>query len=257
MLLHTERLSKMFQGLTAVRNVDLCVNKGTIHAVIGPNGAGKTTLFHLLSGFYKPTSGKVFFAGSDVTNTPPDRMARLGVARTFQTTNLFSGETVLDNLIIGHRLRTKSGLFDAIFHTKRMKNDEKRCREKALEALQFVEVEHLADRPVNDISQEAQKRVALALALASEPQLLLLDEPAGGINPHETEGLSRLIKKMKENGLTICLIEHKMEMVMNLADEITVLNHGEKIASGTPKQVQENEAVLEAYLGRNDDARNG
>ncbi|WP_085524280.1 ABC transporter ATP-binding protein [Tuberibacillus sp. Marseille-P3662] len=249
MELITEGLMKTFEGLTAVDNIDLTVEQGEITAIIGPNGAGKTTLFNLLSGFHKPTNGNVLFQGEVVTNLSANKIARLGISRTFQTTHLFEDATVLDNLIIGHRLRTKSGLWDALLKTPRLKREERQCREKAFEVLQFVEADYLASRLVHDISQEAKKRVAFALALATEPQLLLLDEPAGGVNPSETEGLAALIKKMKQSGLTVCLIEHKMDMVMDLADHIVVLNHGEKIAEGTPDEIGKNPTVIEAYLG--------
>ncbi|HEX7063954.1 MAG TPA: ABC transporter ATP-binding protein [Bacillales bacterium] len=249
MLMEARKLMKTFEGLTAIDHVDLNVEQGKITAIIGPNGAGKTTFFNLISGAYKPTSGSVFFKGKNITKLSPDKIARLGIARTFQTTHLFEEATVLDNIIVGHRLRTKSGLWDAVLSTPRLKREERKCREKAHDVLDFVEVDHLADYPVSDISQEAKKRVAFALALATEPEVLLLDEPAGGVNPSETDGLAELILKMKQSGLTICLIEHKMDMIMNLADTIAVLNHGVKIAEGTPEEIRRDPVVLQAYLG--------
>ncbi|MDW7673572.1 MAG: ABC transporter ATP-binding protein [Bacillota bacterium] len=254
-MLKVEKLTKRFGGLTAVNRVDLTVEEGKITAIIGPNGAGKTTFFNLISGFHTPTSGKITFNNQDITTLPPDEIAKIGIARTFQTTHLFVKSTVIDNVIIGNRLRTKSGLWDAIFRTKLMKNEEKKCMEKALEVLDFVGLTHLAKMPVGGISQEAQKKVAFALALATEPKMLLLDEPAAGVNPEETEGLAEIIQKMVAKGLTICLIEHKMKMIMNLADKIMVLNHGSKIAEGTPSEIKNNQAVIEAYLGGNASAK--
>lgn len=257
MLLETKKVTKSFEGLTAVDNVDLSVEEGKINAIIGPNGAGKTTLFNLLSGFHRPTSGSITFNGQDITKLSSNKIAKLGIARTFQTTNLFEEATVLDNIIVGHRLRTKSGLFDAILQTPRLKSEENQCKEKAYEVLEFVGASHLANQPVHDISQEAKKRVAFALALATDPELVLLDEPAGGVNPSETDGLAEMIRKMTQLGLTVCLIEHKMDMIMNLADKIVVLNHGEKIAEGSPEQVSSSPTVIEAYLGGSYHAANG
>jgi branched-chain amino acid transport system ATP-binding protein len=251
MLLKVEKLTKSFGGLTAVNEVDLEVEKGQITAIIGPNGAGKTTFFNLISGFHKPTSGQFLFKGEDITKLPPNKIAKLGLSRTFQTTNLFEQSTVIDNVIVGHRLRTKSGIWDAVFRTNRLKKEEQECLDKALEVLDFVGLTHLADRPIGAISQEAQKRVAFALALATNPELILLDEPAAGVNPEETDGLADLIKKMVGYGISVCLIEHKMPMIMSLADKIIVLNHGEKIAEGSPEEIRNNEAVIEAYLGGN------
>jgi branched-chain amino acid transport system ATP-binding protein len=248
-MLKTEKLTKSFGGNKAVNAVDFQINQGEITAIIGPNGAGKTTFFNLISGLHKPTSGKIFLEGEDVTNKPSYEMAKMGVARTFQTTKLFAGATVMDNLIIGHRLRTKSGFWGAVIRSKRYRKEENECMEKALQVLKFVGASELAERPVASISQEEQKRVAIALALSTDPKLVLLDEPAAGINADETSGLAELIKKMKQAGLTICIIEHKMQMIMNLADRIMVLNQGTKIAEGTPAEISRNETVIEAYLG--------
>ena len=242
-------LTKRFGGNAAVNAVSTTVEKGRINAIIGPNGAGKTTFFNLISGVHQPTSGQILFMGQDVTRLPADAMARLGVSRTFQTTTLFDRTSVLDNLIVGHRLRTKSGLWDVIVNSRRLQHEEKACRDKARAALDFVGLSHLENRMAGDVTQEERKRVAFALALSTDPTLVLLDEPAGGVNPDETEGLATLIRKMIRSGLTVCLIEHKMNMIMNLADKIMVLNYGEKIAEGTPAQIRANAAVIDAYLG--------
>lgn len=248
-MLKIEHLTKRFGGLAAVNDVSTVIEAGKINAIIGPNGAGKTTFFNLISSMHKPTSGTITFHGRDVTSLRPDQVAQLGVARTFQATSLFDKASVLDNLIVGHRLRTRSGLWDVLRGSSRLREEERVCREKARDALDFVGLSHIAHRLAGDITQEERKRVAFALALATDPQLLLLDEPAGGVNPEETEGLAQLIRKFVRHGMTVALIEHKMGMIMSLADKILVLSYGEKIAEGTPDEIRRNPAVIDAYLG--------
>ncbi len=248
-MLEIDNLTKRFGGLAAVNGVSTRIEAGKINAIIGPNGAGKTTFFNLLSGVQQPSSGRILLKGRDITGLRADQVARLGVSRTFQTTTLFDHATVLDNLIVGHRLRTHSGLWDVLIGSARLKREEQLCRDQAHAALQFVGLDRLAGRLAGDISQEERKRVAFALALSTGPQLVLLDEPAGGVNPEETAGLADLIRKMAASGITVCLIEHKMNMIMSLADRIMVLNYGEKIAEGRPAEIRANPAVIDAYLG--------
>ncbi|BCN39915.1 ABC transporter ATP-binding protein [Alicycliphilus denitrificans] len=248
-MLKIDHLTKRFGGLAAVNDVSTVIEEGRINAIIGPNGAGKTTFFNLISCVHKPTSGTITFDGRDVTSLRTDQVARLGVARTFQSTTLFDRSTVLDNLIVGHRLRTHSGLWDVLRGSSRLREEERVCREKAREALDFVGLSRVAHRLAGDITQEERKRVAFALALATDPRLMLLDEPAGGVNPEETEGLAELIRKIVRHGITVALIEHKMNMIMSLADKILVLSYGEKIAEGTPEEIRRNPAVIDAYLG--------
>lgn len=253
-MLEVRNLVKQFGGLAAVNDVSVRFEANKINAIIGPNGAGKSTFFNLVAGALPATSGQIIFEGQEVTRLPSDRMAKLGVGRTFQSTSLFDQFSVLDNLIVGHKLRTESRFWDVLVNSKRLQRDEKACREKAEEVLEFVGLGHIAHRMAADISQEEKKRVAFALALATEPKMVLLDEPAGGVNPEETESFGRIIRKMVDSGITVCLIEHKMDMIMSLADKIMVLDHGAKIAEGTPEEVRNNAQVIEAYLGSDSDA---
>jgi branched-chain amino acid transport system ATP-binding protein len=248
-MLETRNLSKVFGGIAAVNDVSLRFEAGKINAIIGPNGAGKSTFFNLVSGLHPPSAGQILFDGTDVTGLPADVMAARGIARTFQTTSLFDQGTVTDNLLLGCRLRMRSRLWDVVLRSRRLRDEERQAARKVQEILEFIGLSGVADRLAGSLSQEQRKRVAVGLALATEPRMMLLDEPAGGISEEETANLGQLIRRLVERGLTVGLIEHKMTMIMSLADRIVVLDHGSVIAAGTPAAVQRDERVIEAYLG--------
>jgi len=248
-ILTVQGLTRHFGGLAAVMDLSFGVDSGEILSLIGPNGAGKTTVFNLITGTLLPTRGKVFFQDHEITGLRPHETTSFGIARTFQTTSLFYDETVLDNLIVSYRCRTRMGLWDALFQTGRSREDERRCRQKAEEILGLIGLQDRAWELARNIPQESQKRLALGLALVTEPKLLLLDEPTGGLTEEENIGMMALIQKVRKSGVTVLLIEHKMKIVMNISDRIVVLNYGQKIAEGLPQEVGRNSAVIEAYLG--------
>jgi branched-chain amino acid transport system ATP-binding protein len=248
-ILTIQGLTRFFGGLAAVMDLSFQVQSGEILSLIGPNGAGKTTVFNLITGTLLPTQGKVLFQDHEITGLRPYKTTVLGVARTFQTTSLFYDETVIDNLIVSYRCRTRMGFWDALIHTSRSRKDERRCRQKAEKTLEFIGLMERASELARNIPQESQKRLALGLALVTEPKLLLLDEPVGGLTEEENIGMMALIQKVRASGITVLLIEHKMKIVMNISDRIVVLNYGQKIAEGSPQEVGGNSAVIEAYLG--------
>lgn len=248
-LLEVSGLTKYFGGLAALSELDFHIDTGELVSIIGPNGAGKTTLFNVMTGTYRPTAGTVRFNGDDITGSRPHQAARYGIGRTFQRTTIFGKATVLDNTIIGQRLHTRTGVFGAILNTPTNRREDRQTREKAKELLSFVGLSDQENRMAASLTQEAQKRLSIALSLATDPKLLLLDEPTGGVNLKEIGGLMDLVGKVRESGITVCLIEHKMRMVMGISDRIIALNYGKKIAEGTPKDVAGNEQVIKAYLG--------
>jgi len=249
-LLQVKNLTKYFAGLAALSDVSLQVLEGEILAIVGPNGAGKSVLFNLINGVLRPTSGQIHFLGEDIAGLKPHLIARRGIARTFQTTALFDQLRVVDNLAIGYRLRNTHGFWGTIFHSRDWKEDKVRTTAKVMETLDFIELAEKAFHPVSSLSQAEQKRLSIGVALISQPKIMLLDEPTGGLILEDTDEITNLIKKIhKVAGITICLIEHKMRMVMDLAHRIIVLNFGGMIAEGSPEEISKNPEVIEAYLG--------
>ncbi|MBI5603649.1 MAG: ABC transporter ATP-binding protein [Deltaproteobacteria bacterium] len=248
-LLQVSDVSKRFGGLLAVSGLTFTVKQAEIISIIGPNGAGKTTLFNLLTGIYRPTSGKILFDGREITGFKTHQAARQGMGRTFQRTTVFGRESVLDNVMIGHTLHLKTGVWGTLFRTAFARQEERRVKEKAREVLSFVGLSEKEKLPAGSLTEEAQKRLSIAMVLATDPKLLLLDEPTGGVNLEEIGGLIDLMEKIRKAGITICLIEHKMRLVMRISDRIIVLNYGVNIAEGTSAEIACNGEVIKAYLG--------
>lgn len=248
-MLRIEAITQRFGGLVALDDVSFTVKGGEITGVIGPNGAGKTTLFNIVTGIYNQTSGDVFFEGKKTTGFPPERLATLGLVRTFQNIELFGQMSVLENVMVGLHTRSKSGILSCAFKLPWHLKEEKRIREKALECLEFTGIASLADVKAGNLPFGKGRMLEIARAMAMAPKLILMDEPAAGLNSRETSELAQLIRKIRETGVTVVLVEHDMELVMDVCDSILVLNLGRKLAEGTPRAIQENRDVIAAYLG--------
>jgi branched-chain amino acid transport system ATP-binding protein len=249
-ILEVKKLSKYFGGLAAISQLDLDVVDSEILGLIGPNGAGKTTLFNVISGFFPPTSGRVIFDGQDVTGLKAHEVAHLGISRTFQASTLFMKISVLDNVFTGYHMNYKTRIWKRLLRTSSALKEEELLRHRATEILEFAGLASLKDELAANLPHGHQRILGICMALATNPKLLMLDEPATGMNAVEVQNMIRLIRQIRDRGITVVVVEHDMKAVMNLCDRIAVLNYGRKIAEGLPNEIRENKEVVEAYLGK-------
>ncbi len=252
-LLEVRSVSKSFGGVHAVHDVSFRVEPGMIKAIIGPNGAGKTTLFNMVSGFVRPDQGFVRFDGHPIEGRPPHQVAASGISRTFQHIRLFAQMSALENVMVGRHLRSRSGFVSGLLQLPWTRREDEEVRESALELMDFLGIATLADAEATSLAYGQQRAVELARALACEPEMVLLDEPAAGLNMRETADLAKLISRIRQRGVTVLLVEHDMSLVMGISERIVVLSFGKKIAQGSPREIQANKEVIEIYLGEDDD----